>query len=85
MTQDACDGLVLCEQVLLDHFGFLEHRLGILVRLFGTLVGGPSLDVLADDDDRQQHKLQEAAREPHNDVVGALFDRVGQGGTTPAP
>jgi hypothetical protein len=38
MGQDACDGLVLGQQVLLDLLGFLEHRLGILVRVFGTLV-----------------------------------------------
>jgi hypothetical protein len=40
----------------------------------GSLVGCPSLHVLADDDDRQQHQLKERLRDPLDDAADAATD-----------
>src|SRR5579862_1279460 len=64
---DPLDGCVLGFEVGLDLFGFLEDCDCVFVGSLGAGVGGCGLDVLTDDDDRQQHKLQEGLGDPGDD------------------
>src|SRR5579864_4539233 len=52
-------GEVLCVQMLLDLERVVEDGVCVFVGLLSAFVGGGRLDVLADDDDRQEDELQE--------------------------
>jgi hypothetical protein len=74
---------ILHRQVFLNFQGFGEDRFRIVIGLVGAGVGGFRLNVLADDNDGQQHQLQEIGRHPgDNDgqVTGADRRREGNEG-----
>jgi len=57
----------------------MEDGLGVLVRVFGSLIRGCGLHVLANDDDRQEHQLQKCLRDPpHDDELLVGLQRRGQ-------
>ena len=68
MPQDVGDPLILGLEVELDLLGLLEDRSSVLVGRLGTCIGRCSLDVLAHDDDGEQDELEEARREPDDDL-----------------
>src|SRR5678816_4055676 len=70
--------LVLRRQMLLDLDRFVQDRFGIVVGVGRALVRRGALDLLADDDDRQQHELKECLRDPGDQRRLAAVDRVGE-------
>ena len=64
VRDDVVEDRVLRLKMLLQLQAFAEDRLGILVGLLGALVRRLSLNVLTDDDDRQQDQLNERLRDP---------------------
>jgi hypothetical protein len=46
--------------------GFMQHRFGVVVRVNRTLVGRLTRNLLPDDNDRQQDKLQKRLRDPRD-------------------
>jgi hypothetical protein len=64
LGQDPLDLGVLRLQMLLDVKSGVQHGIGVLIRGLGPLVGSSSENVLADDDDAQQHQLEKRLADP---------------------
>ncbi|MDA8287815.1 MAG: hypothetical protein M0014_05040 [Actinomycetota bacterium] len=59
MAEEVLEHLVLGEEVLLELDDLVEHRVGVGVGGLSALVGGGGEHVLADDDHREEHQLEE--------------------------
>lgn len=67
-SEDLFDRSVLRGEVRLDLIGFLEDGSGVVVGGLGARVGCCGLNVLADDDDREEHELQERLGDPCDEL-----------------
>jgi hypothetical protein len=62
-------------QVLLDFQDFGQDSFRIAVRLLSPFIGGPGLNVLADDDHAQQGELEQVAGKPEQEADVPRFQR----------
>jgi len=65
--QNLLDRGVLSREVCLDLLGFFQDGSCVVVGSLGAGIRGSRLNVLADDDDRQEHHLQERLSDPSDD------------------
>ena len=72
--ENLLDRGVLGGEVCLDLLGLFQHGSRIVVGGLGTGICGSGLNVLADDDDRQEDELQERLRDPgdNDDRIAGL-------------
>jgi hypothetical protein len=62
--------------MVLDLLGLVERRLGILVRLVGSLVRDAGEDVLANHDDREHDQLDERLADPLDEGEQSTADSL---------
>jgi len=83
LADHAAEHFVLGEQVLLDLHGLVQHGVGVVVGGLGPLVCSGCEHVLADDDDRQEHQLEERLGYPDTSTTG-LCELIAEGRLTNA-